>query len=433
MTDLPEAPLVHRRKMATAHAGAAVGRRAVGPHRQGSPAATPRPAVPRPDHAPALTFEVRPLAEMEPCLAAWTDLAARAIEPNVFAEPSFALAAARHLDDARAVAVLVWEAAAGRMARASLVGLFPILWPAVAAAPGPVRGWRPDLAGLGVPLVDRGRASAVIDACLGFLGAGRHGFSGVLFPMVPEDGAFAAALKAVASGSGRRLRALDHHERAVLTAGPPAGATPVPALAARKAKELRRQLRRLGEAGEVRFDSARDPVAVREAVERFLVLEASGWKRQRGTALLQQPGAAAFLRTMTRLLARDGRCRVETLSVGGQPVAAGIVLESGDRAWFWKTAYDEAFARFSPGVQLALALTRSLAARPDIALTDSCAIANHPMIDHLWPGRMAVADILVGTRPGISAATIVDDARELVGRRLRGYAKGVWMGVGGGR
>jgi Acetyltransferase (GNAT) domain len=36
----------------------------------------------------------------------------------------------------------------------------------------------------------------------------------------------------------------------------------------------------------------------------------------------------------------------------------GIVLRSRDRAFFWKIAYDEAFAAQSPGVQLALETTQ---------------------------------------------------------------------------
>ena len=42
------------------------------------------------------------------------------------------------------------------------------------------------------------------------------------------------------------------------------------------------------------------------------------------------------------------------LTIDDRPIAAAITLFSGDRAWFWKTAYDEEHARCSPGVQLAL-------------------------------------------------------------------------------
>src|SRR5947209_6253684 len=72
-----------------------------------------------------------------------------------------------------------------------------------------------------------------------------------------------------------------------------------------------------------------------------------------------------------------------------------ITSRSGDAGWFWKIAYDESFARSSPGVQLTLDLTRDLLADTVLAQTDSCATADHPMIDHLWAERLALADLLI--------------------------------------
>ena len=45
-----------------------------------------------------------------------------------------------------------------------------------------------------------------------------------------------------------------------------------------------------------------------------------------------------------------------------------------------------AFASASPGVQLTLALTERQIGT-GVAETDSCAIADHPMIDRIWPDR----------------------------------------------
>src|SRR5208283_5101213 len=74
----------------------------------------------------------------------------------------------------------------------------------------------------------------------------------------------------------------------------------------------------------------------------------------------------------------------------GAPLAMGILFESGDRAYFWKIAFDERFRSYAPGIDLVHRLTGVLAGRDDIALTDSCAIANHPMIDRFWPDRIGV-------------------------------------------
>ncbi len=130
----------------------------------------------------------------------------------------------------------------------------------------------------------------------------------------------------------------------------------------------------------------------------FLKLEASGWKGKRGTALIQDDGDAGFIRRATPALAETGQCEIVTLYAGDAPVAAGIVLRHQDRAFFFKLGIDERFAKFSPGVQLTLELTRHLCADPAIATADSTASADHPMINPIWRGRFAIGDVLIPLR-----------------------------------
>ena len=81
------------------------------------------------------------------------------------------------------------------------------------------------------------------------------------------------------------------------------------------------------------------------------------------------------------------------------PVAAAIVLRHLDRAFYFKIGIDERFAKFSPGVQLTLDLTRHLCADPAIASADSTAAPGHPMIDPIWRGRLMIGDVLIPLRP----------------------------------
>jgi hypothetical protein len=63
--------------------------------------------------------------------------------------------------------------------------------------------------------------------------------------------------------------------------------------------------------------------------------------------------------------------------------------------------------------------------------TDSCAIAGHPMIDHLWPERMAVADLFIGLRPGGHGLPAAVIRLERLRRNLRGAAKHVYYRLKG--
>jgi CelD/BcsL family acetyltransferase involved in cellulose biosynthesis len=339
-------------------------------------------------HAPLRqTFQVewRALSELAPIANEWRELAARATEPNVFYEPAFALAAGPVFGtDTRAVLV---RTAAGR-----LVGLFP-------GHPGRlmVAGWVHPYAPLGVPLVDRDDPEAIIAAYLDHL-RGDPAIPGqLLLPFLPEHGPFARALDAVLSRDGRRSAGFSRHVRALLAPGGQRGHYLERALTAGKRKELRRQRRRLEDFAPVSVITATDDMT--PALSDFMALEAGGWKGAAGTAMKSDPAIKMFVEQAVAGLAAEGKARADRLYLNGKPIAATLTLSSGNTAWCWKIAYDEEFARASPGVQLVCELTDSLLAGPSPVYVDSCATAEHPMIDHLWRERLVLSDRMIELKP----------------------------------
>jgi hypothetical protein len=245
------------------------------------------------------------------------------------------------------------------------------------------------------------------------LGARKAGAHALVLRDVALDGAAMKVFTEVLQSGGMRPRVLHSYVRASLDATRDADELLHDALGAKKLKELRRQRKRLAEHGAVRFDVARTPDDVASALENFLQLEASGWKARRGTALVQDAGDAGFIRRATAALAERGQCEIVTLRAGAIPVAAAIVLRHLDRAFYFKLGVDERFAKFSPGVQLTLDLTRHLCADPSIAMADSTADADHPMINPIWRGRLAIGDVLIPLRPGDPVVSLVHAALTL--------------------
>src|SRR5262249_12559116 len=145
-------------------------------------------------------------------------------------------------------------------------------------------------------------------------------------------------------------------------------------------------------------DAATSAAGTVDALRDFLDLEARGWKGRAGTAAAMEPNIRAFIESAIADLAADGKVRIDRLRIAGKANAAAVTLRSGDRAGLWKSGYDEEFARGSPGVQLMVEATESLLADSSIAAVDSCATADHPMIDHLWRERLALSDRLIATR-----------------------------------
>nr|WP_254170577.1 GNAT family N-acetyltransferase [Roseibium polysiphoniae] len=196
--------------------------------------------------------------------------------------------------------------------------------------------------------------------------------------------------------------------RASHAAGPEGEAQFAKAFSGKRRKELPRLIRRLSQEGEVRFESHSGDDVPRY-FESFLQLEASGWKGTRGTALLSHQNTARFAREMIAKLSASGCVRIDTISVSGKPIAMLIIMLDAGRAFSWKIAFDESYARFSPGAQITLfALERNLQ-DPAITCGDSLAVPGHPMIEPLWRGRLSYGTLLC--------------ARSVPGRALQMAAK----------
>jgi CelD/BcsL family acetyltransferase involved in cellulose biosynthesis len=349
-----------------------------------------------------LRVEWRPLADLAPLTAEWRDLAARALEPNVFYEPAFALAAAP-VFGRDAGAGLVWSGGA----TPRLVGLFPgrIENRRYGLAPAVLVGWTHPYAPLGTPLVDREVGAAVVTAWFDHLAGHAELPNLVLLPSLPAQGPTAEVIDQAMAARGGLSKSFAPHQRALLapdSVGSERAGYLDHAIGAKKRKELRRQRKRLADGGVVMHNSAGDPATVARALDDFLALEAAGWKGRAGTAARADRDVREFLQTALAQLAGEGKAQVERLFVDARAIAALIVLRSGDTAWCWKIAYDESFARASPGVQLLADVTEMLLDDPTIARADSCATAGHPMIDHVWRERLPLAARLINATPGAS-------------------------------
>lgn len=364
--------------------------------------------------------------DMDGEIGAWRDLAARALEPNAFFEPGFALSLARHsLPRSRPRFVAVWRR--DGVAAQRLVGLFPMARTRPWLGGGLAAIWLDRQAACAAPLVDRDCAEEVLARFLEWVGETQR-VSGVLFPRLVEG---SPLHRAIVAAAGAGVRTLERFERAALLKDSDRDELCRRGASNKALKDLRRRARRLGEEGDVAFAITSTPSETRAAAEQFLILEGSGWKRKSG--FLSHPALTAFFRSATRLLAREGKCRIASLTLDGRPLAMGVVLQTGDRAFFWKIAYDEACHARAPGIHLVYELTAALAAQEDVALTDSCAIANHPMIDRFWPDRISICDVAAPLPQAPIARFDAACRLELLRRRLRARVKAWAKGLLGRR
>lgn len=329
-------------------------------------------------------------------MAAWNDLAAGAIEPNVFHEPWMMLPAIDSFARGRELRYVL--AYAERAADPSLLcGLFPVEH--VTSYQGMpfrhARLWKHKHCFLGTPLVRATHARECLVAFLDWLAADPQGASAIKWGPIGADGPFFRALSDALVQGGRRSFVPYRFERAVMRSG--AGGDALPALSHKGAKELRRQERRLAEAGPLEYAELESAEDAEQWIADFLELEARGWKGRKASALGSSEAGRLFFTRAARAAARRGRLMMLGLRLAGRWVALKCNFVSGEGAFAFKIAYDEDYARFSPGALLELENMRRFHAQPRLRWMDSCAEPDHFMANRLWRDRRALLELVTTT------------------------------------
>jgi CelD/BcsL family acetyltransferase involved in cellulose biosynthesis len=339
------------------------------------------------DGAPLSVRVVDPLALSPELAAAWDRLAAEASEPNPFAE-RWCLQSALHLLDPERHArlLLVRDGCDG-----PVIGIMPI---AAATHYGrlPLRhvtGWAHPNHFLGIPLVRAGFESLFWSVLLGWCDAAPWARTLVQVPRLTEDGPLHRALVDVARVRGGAAETVHREERALLESSLSPADYWDAAVRPKKRKELRRQANRLAEQGAVQFRRWQAGEPIEPWVDAFLDLEARGWKGRAGSALASHSDTEAWFRAILTAAGEAGKLDMRALDLDERPLAMLINFLAPPGGFSFKTAFDEDYARFSPGVLLQQ-VNLDLLDDPKIAWVDSCAAPGHPMIDSVWRERRAL-------------------------------------------
>lgn len=227
-------------------------------------------------------------------------------------------------------------------------------------------------------------------------------------------GAFAASIRQAGlglamteTGSRAALLTADAYERSV---------------SGKTARELHRLKRRLMAEGELTLEIVSDPMDVLVRFEEFLLIETRGWKGRKGTSIQILKRTAAFARQTVTDMAREGKCEIFSLRLEGKSIASAILFRAGGNYFPWKTAFDERFARYGPGMLLMHLMTSEILARPDFRLANSLAGKGTSWMSRVWPQSVGLQRIVIARTQ--AAASAIDDRLNLY-ENLRSKVKSV--------
>lgn len=378
------------------------------------------PAAARPADARYIVDLVTGPGALDPFRRPIRDLAEKALAPAPGAGFAWSKAALDHLgsDTAGSGLALVWRhAAEDGNEDLTLVGAFaqanhPLV-PGFSALQ--TRTWKHIFGFLGTPLLHEKHATQALTAYFDWVFGPANRASSLVFEQVPGTGPFAATLNDVVARRAMPVRVLAGFERAMLEVPPGVDDYLAASLPRKRRKEFRRLKARLGELGALRLSCFARGDDLQRWLNDFYALEGRGWKGRAQTSLSCDPAWTGFFDTAYAAFDDAGEALIWKLCLDGAPVAMMLGAKDGRRAWLHKIAFDEAYARFSPGVLLVLEIMNACAESGDIDTIDSCAQSDHPMINQIFRERLALQDVLVG-RPSQSAPAF---AASLAATRLR--------------
>lgn len=248
---------------------------------------------------------------------------------------------------------------------------------------------------LAAPVLDRDCADEALEAMLAFISASPDLPALIMAQGLPLEGPTHDVLAICLAMPGRRLDLFESWGRGVTLPRP--GEKPEAAMQralGRSAKKRLTQRRALERLDNLRFQEETGEAAI-SAFEGFLTLEDKGWKGKSGTSILKSNADAGWWRALVSHLAAVDAVTIASLMLDGTPVASGVILVQDGVHLFLKTAFDEDFAKFSPGRHLEIEITRAALARGDLVRFDCGSGDGVDPAAHIWPERRQMAHAMI--------------------------------------
>jgi len=333
-------------------------------------------------------------------IPAWEELAAAAIEPNVFYEHWMLLPALEAFGaekDIRVVLVLTHDPH-NADAPAKLGGLFPLerIRDFRNLKVSALSLWQHVHCYVCTPLVRADTASECMIELFRWLRSEEAGASLIELKCISGDGPFHKKLVDLSNELELLSWTTDIFTRGLWRRGDDEKTDPESAVSGDLRRRLRRKERRLRERGCVEHLVLRPEDDVRRWIDDFLRVEASGWKGLGGSALASSESDRRYFTDIATSAFRRGRLLMLGVNFDGRPIARRCAFVSGEGSFAFKTAYDEEFADFSPGAMLEVDSIRQLQSLPHVRWMDSCAAPDNLLVNRLSNDRKTIQSLTIG-------------------------------------
>jgi hypothetical protein len=334
-------------------------------------------------------------------IPAWEELAAAALEPNVFYEHWMLLPALEAFGAGRDICFVLVLIRDPRNpdAPAQLGGLFPLEFtPRVKRLQVPaLTTWQHLHCLLCTPLV---RADAVRECIIElflWLRSGEAEAALIEMKSMAGDGPFHRAFGELIGDLGIVSWETGAYARGLLRKDPGAPASFEAAVSSDLRRMLRRKEARLSEKGRLeRLVLRPGDDDLGRWIDEFLRLEASACIGRRAGSLEGTEIYRRYFTDMATAAYARGRLLMLGLNFDGRPIARNCALLAGEGSFTIATACDDHFARFSPGLMLDLETVRQLDRLPGVLWLDAGTERPGMLLGQFANDRRMIQSLAVG-------------------------------------
>lgn len=322
--------------------------------------------------------------------AEWTELANVASEPNIFQSPSYVAQSLPLLANQAANLIRIRD-------QGLLVGMM-ILRRDKGYAKLPVPYWRSALhyeQFLGTPLVRKGHEESFAAGLCDWLDNAPSDCSFLTLSMIGADGPVAKAIVHRCRQNQRQLFAANRFKRAAIANGEHATANPEEMLSTNRRKSICKARKKLAQQGEISIERLTDPTQLADWTAHFLELENTGWKRKEGSSILSCEHETALYKAIIGEAFEAGNLHFSRLCLDNGPIAYTLDISAPPVAYCLKSAIDQDFRKFSPGVLMEFETLKHYLTAQDAIFVDSCSAPDNTMLNELWPDQKSVLDLVI--------------------------------------
>ncbi len=350
---------------------------------------------------------VSELEELEELAEQWKRLHEVCLQPNAFMDPNFLVPAIRHLSIPGSVSVLVVEAPNRKNINAPkvLCALMPLVKRRMYGIPQKCfEVWKHDFCYDSTPLIREDCGKEAFSAALDFL-EGELNVKMLSMNTVVGEGKFQNLMTELIYERNHGVFTRDAFTRACFVPDTDPEYYIRKNVSRNTRKNVARMEGQLSELGVLEHQTVNDISFGEHWIDEFLEIEASGWKGSDGTAMLCNPSTRSFFKEMAQLHIANGTLSFLKVSLDKHPIAMLCDIQHGGYAVAFKTAYDEDYRKYSPGVIAELKNIEKCYA-DGIEKLDSCATPDHTMINRIWSDRTRMQSIVMSLGGSISKMAV---------------------------